>query len=254
MNLSALTVVQVRKACLSQESPSRELLQQLRNDPRQGVRQIHNLLMRRLDKKCREQQRIESMLYWEKNLWKNGVRLVGGVDEVGMGALAGPVVAAAVIFPSQIFIPGVDDSKRLSPKKRLQVVKAIKQHAIAFQVGSASVNEINDLNIYQASILAMQRAIKGLSRKPCHLLVDAKTIPKVGIPQSSIIKGDSLSFSIAAASIVAKTFRDQLMINLDRQYPQYGLRAHKGYGTPQHQMAIKAYGLTLIHRHSFKFS
>ena len=254
MDLSALTVVQVRKACLSQESPSQELLQQLRNDSRQGVRQIHTLLINRLDKKRREQQRIESMLYFEKNLWKDGVSLVGGVDEVGMGALAGPVIAAAVIFPSQIFIPGVNDSKRLSPKKRLQVVKAIKQHAIAFQIGSASVDEIDDLNIYQASILAMQRAVEGLSQKPCHLLVDAKTIPEVDIPQSSIVKGDSLSFSIAAASIVAKTFRDQLMINLDRQYPQYGLRVHKGYGTPQHQMAIKTHGLTRIHRRSFRFS
>ena len=253
MNLSALTVVQVRKACLSQESPSRELLRQLRNDPRRGVRQIHNLLINRLDKKRREQQRIEAMLYFEKNLWKDGVSLVSGVDEVGMGALAGPVVAAAVIFPSQIFIPGVDDSKRLSPKKRLQVVKAIKQRAIAFQIGSASVDEIDDLNIYQASILAMRRAVEGLSQKPCHLLVDAKTIPELDIPQNSIVKGDSLSFSIAAASIVAKTFRDQLMINLDYQYPQYGLGTHKGYGTPQHQTAIKAHGLTPAHRRSFRF-
>lgn len=254
MNLSDLTVVQVRKACLSQENPSQELLQQLRNDPRQGVRQAHNLLINRLDKKRREQQRIESMLRFEKSLWKDGVSFVGGVDEVGMGALAGPVVAAAVIFPSQIFIPGVDDSKRLSPKKRLQVVKAIKLHATAFQIGSASVDEIDDLNIYQASILAMQRAVEGLSQKPCHLLVDAKKIPAVDIPQSSIVKGDSLSFSIAAASIIAKTFRDQLMINLDRQYPQYGLGAHKGYGTPQHQTAVKSHGLTPVHRRSFRFS
>jgi ribonuclease HII len=253
MNFSALTVAQVRKACLSQESPSREFLRQLHNDPRRGVSQIHSLLINRLEKKHREQQRIETMLCFEKNLWKNGVALVGGVDEVGMGALAGPVVAAAVIFPPKIFIPGVDDSKRLSPKKRLQVIKAIKQHAIAFQVGSASVSEIDDLNIYQASILAMRRAVEGLSQKPCHLLVDAKIIPEIGIPQSSIVKGDSLSFSIAAASIIAKTFRDRLMINLDCQYSQYGLGTHKGYGTPQHQRAIKTHGLTPIHRSSFSF-
>ena len=243
----------IRDSFLKQEQLSPSLLNQMGKDPRRGVRQIHRLLVKRLEKKELERRRIGSMLSSERSLWRSGIGLVAGVDEVGVGPLAGPVVAAAVIFPSDVFIPGVDDSKRLAPHKRKQLAKTIKQQALAIQIGSAEVAEIDELNIYHAAILAMRRAVEGLPLRPGHLLVDAKIIPKMTIPQSSFVKGDRTSFSIAAASIIAKTSRDQLMLDLDRQYPQYGLAAHKGYGTAQHQTAIRAHGPSPIHRKSFTF-
>ena len=253
MDLSRLSVGRIRDSFLKQDQLSPSLLHQMRNDPRRGVRQIYRLLVKRLEKKEVERRRIMSMLSFERSLWGSGVDLVAGVDEVGVGPLAGPVVAAAVIFPSDVFIPGVDDSKRLAPYKRRQLAKTIRQQALAIRIGSADVAEIDELNIYHAAVLAMRRAVEGLPLRPDHLLVDAKKIPKTTIPQSSFIGGDRISFSIAAASIIAKTARDQLMFDLDRQYPQYGFAAHKGYGTARHQTAIRKHGPSPIHRQSFAF-
>ena len=243
----------IRDSFLKQERLAPSLLNQMRKDSRRGVRQIYRLLVKRLEKKELERRRIRSMLHSEHSLWKSGIALVAGVDEVGVGPLAGPVVAAAVIFPSDVFIAGVDDSKRLSPHKRNQLAKTIKQQALAIQIGSADVAEIDELNIYHAAVLAMRRAVESLPLRPGYLLVDAKIIPEMTIPQSSFIKGDRINFSIAAASIIAKTSRDQLMLDLDRRYPQYGLATHKGYGTVQHQTAIKTHGPSPIHRKSFTF-
>jgi ribonuclease HII len=170
-----------------------------------------------------------------------------------MGPLAGPVVAAAVVFAPGTELAGIDDSKRLDPEQRVKVEVAIRQAAAAIGIGLAEVGEIDHLNIYHAGLLAMRRAVEALPLKPEHLLIDARTIPGVFIPQSSFHKGDGINFSIAAASIIAKTHRDRLMEELEKKYPGYGFAQHKGYGTPKHQNAIRGFGPCPIHRMSFAF-
>ncbi|MDN5862077.1 MAG: ribonuclease HII, partial [Salinisphaera sp.] len=177
--------------------------------------------------------------------------LVAGVDEAGVGPLAGPVVAAAVICPPSMRIAGVNDSKQLEATRRAALAEAIHAGALGVGVGVAEVEEIDRCNIYQASLQAMARAIRALPMRPEHLLVDARSLPGIGIPQESIIHGDGLSFSIAAASIIAKTHRDQLMQELDRCYPGYGLARHKGYGTAEHLQALHERGPSPIHRKSY---
>jgi ribonuclease HII len=193
------------------------------------------------------------MLNFERLLWKSGIRSIAGVDEVGMGPLAGPVVAAAVVFPAGTELAGIDDSKRLDAEQRLKTEAAIRQAATAISIGTAEVSEIDSLNIYHAGLLAMRRAVEGLPSKPEHVLVDARTIPDLGIPQNAFNKGDGINFSIAAASIIAKTYRDRLMEGLERQYPGYGFAQHKGYSTPEHQQAIRELGPCPVHRLSFAF-
>jgi ribonuclease HII len=193
------------------------------------------------------------MLNFERLLWKSGVRSVAGVDEVGVGPLAGPVLAAAVVFPSDVVLAGIDDSKRLDYEQRVKMEVAIRQTAIAISIGIAEVGEIDRLNIYRAGLLAMRRAVEGLPLKPDHLLVDARIIPDVGMPQNAFNKGDGINFSIAAASIIAKTHRDRIMDELEKQYPGYGFAQHKGYSTPEHQNAIRGLGPCPIHRLSYPF-
>ncbi len=189
---------------------------------------------------------------YEKRLWEEGLSLIAGVDEVGRGPLAGPLVAAAVIFPGDIFLPSVDDSKKLSPKQREEVFLEIGKEARALGVGVVSEATIDRINILQATYLAMRRAVAELKASPDYLLVDGITIPELDIPQLAIIKGDSLSISIAAASIVAKVTRDRLMVEQDRRFPQYGFAQHKGYGTKSHLRALDKYGVSPLHRRSFR--
>jgi ribonuclease HII len=179
------------------------------------------------------------------------VRDIAGVDEAGVGPLAGPVVAAAVMFAGDPDIAGIDDSKRLDPPTRDLLAAEIRAKAAGIGIGMASVNEIDTVNIYHAALLAMRRAIEALPRAPQHVLVDARTIPGITIPQNSFSKGDGLNFSIAAASIMAKTERDRMMEALDREYPGYGFATHKGYGTPEHRAALKRLGPSTMHRMSF---
>jgi ribonuclease HII len=193
------------------------------------------------------------MLNFERLLWKSGIRSIAGVDEVGVGPLAGPVVAAAVIFPPNTELAGIDDSKQLEPEQRAQLAATIRQSATAIGIGSAEVGEIDQFNIYQAALLAMRRAIEALPLAPEHVLVDARVIPGVSIPQNSFNKGDGINFSIAAASIIAKTHRDRLMEDFEKEYPGYGFAHHKGYGTLEHQNAIRELGPCPIHRLSFQF-
>lgn len=184
-------------------------------------------------------------------------QLVAGVDEVGRGALFGEVIAAAVILPKEAIAPlanlGVRDSKKLSPQRRQQLAIEIKTLALAWQIGSATVVEIDEINILQASLLAMHRAITNLTVTPQICLVDGnQLIPDLTIPQQTIVKGDDRSLVIAAASIVAKVWRDQLIIDLASSYPQYHLEQNKGYGTAQHLAALRQYGASPLHRHSFR--
>jgi ribonuclease HII len=199
----------------------------------------------------KETARLVKMLAHERPIWKRGVVRIAGVDEVGVGPLAGPVVAGAVILEPHAVIPGVDDSKKLSPRRREELARAIRERAIAIAIGMATVEEIDVLNILQASRLAMQRAVLALRPPAEHLLVDARSVPGVDVPQAGIIHGDALSQSIAAASIVAKVYRDDLMAELATLYPGYGFELHSGYPTPAHLKALRYLGPCAIHRRSF---
>ncbi|RKH37448.1 ribonuclease HII [Corallococcus llansteffanensis] len=228
------------------------MLEALEADPRQGAQGLAKKLRSRQEKNRAEGQRLRHLLKFETELWEQGLLKVAGVDEAGMAPLAGPVVAAAAILPRGYRLRGLDDSKKiLDPDKREALAEALKRDVVAWAVGQAEVEEIDQLNIYHAGLLAMRRAVEGLGVTPDYVLVDARTIPQCAAPQRGIIKGDSLSLSIAAASVLAKTTRDRLMTGLDARYPGYGLAAHKGYPTAQHVAAIQTLGVLPIHRRSF---
>ena len=180
-----------------------------------------------------------------------GYRRIAGIDEAGRGPLAGPVVAATVVLPVRCRLSGIDDSKQLSEGERARLYAAILEHAVGMGVGSADVGEIDRLNILEATKLAMRRAIDQLAPPPDYLLIDAVTLPGIGIPQRPIIKGDSLSLSIAAASIIAKVTRDRLMAEYHDMFPEYDFLSHKGYGTREHLQRLARHGPCSIHRRTF---
>ena len=199
-----------------------------------------------------ENSHLQFMLHFEKKLWIRGVRAIAGIDEAGRGPLAGPVVAAAVIFPQDIALAGINDSKKLTEVKREGLFNQIATHALAVGVGVLSEKEIDCINILQASLKAMHLAVEKLKLQPDHLLIDGnQTLRNWLGNQTAIIKGDQKSLSIAAASIIAKVTRDRMMVAYDKQYPQYGFAKHKGYGTKAHVQAIQKYGRCPIHRTSF---
>ena len=232
---------------------SATVLRKLQRDPRTGARQLYKALSKRYEEQKKERNRLEAMLHFERLLWKAGIQYIAGVDEVGIGPLAGPVVAAAVVFPPGIEIDGIDDSKVLDEESRLRLDAEIREKAAAFAIGVVEVEEIDRLNIYHAGIRAMQLALSSLPVAPQHILVDSRTIPGFSQPQNSFDKGDGINFSIASASIIAKVYRDRLMTELDRTYPGYGFASHKGYATPVHQRAIRDLGPCPIHRRSFDY-
>ncbi len=190
------------------------------------------------------------LLEYEKELYLSDVNLIAGVDEVGRGPLIGPVVAAAVILPKNYKLDGLNDSKKLSEKKRDEFYKIINKDAIAIGIGIIDENIIDEINIYEATKLAMKDAINSLSIKPEHILIDAMPLD-LNIPTTSIIKGDSKSLSIAAASVIAKVTRDKMMYELDELYPMYGFGSHKGYPTKRHIEAINKYGLIEGYRKTY---
>ena len=198
-----------------------------------------------------EELRLEKMLEYEKDLYAKGYEYICGIDEAGRGPLCGPVVAAAVILKKGDKIEGVNDSKKLSEKKREQLFEQIKKRAVAYSVGIVDEKTIDEINILEATRLAMKKAVEGLSTKAEYALVDAEKKVPIDIPYTPIIKGDALSESIAAASIIAKVTRDRMIIELDGKYPEYNFAKNKGYGTKQHTDAIKEYGLCPAHRRSF---
>ena len=252
MKLLSLKEIQEKYAA-GQASVSSAILRKLQRDPRAGARRLYRVLAKRYDEQKKERNRLDTMLHFERLLWKAGIQHIAGVDEVGVGPLAGPVVAAAVIFPPGVEIQGVDDSKALDEETRNDLDKAIRQQASAIGIGLVEVEEIDRINIYHAGIRAMQIALQALTIKPQHILVDSRTIPGFMQPQNSFDKGDGINFSIASASIVAKVYRDGLMTELDAQYPGYGFAGHKGYATPEHQRAIRELGPCPIHRRSFDY-
>ena len=220
-------------------------------DPRKGVQALLGAIRRRTQLAEQESMRLRKLLHFELALWESDVEHVAGVDEAGMGPLAGPVAAAAVILARQWRCPGVDDSKKLSATKREKLERIIKQEAVAWCVVFVGPEEIDEMNVFWAGITAMERAVRGLSKVPGHLLVDARKLDRIEIPCTPIIRGDQKSLSIAAASILAKTARDRHMIELDSRYPGYGFSVHKGYPVASHREALRRLGPTPAHRRSF---
>lgn len=190
-------------------------------------------------------------LRYERKLWRAGVQVVAGVDEAGVGPMAGPVVAAAVIFAPEVFIKGVNDSKQLAAARRAELYPRIQAQARAIGVGIAYPGEIDELNIFWATMAASERALMALAQVPEHVLVDGRLIPELQLPQTKIVGGDRKSFCIAAASIIAKVTRDRMMVAYDAEYPDYGFARHKGYCTADHFAALERLGPTPIHRRSF---
>lgn len=226
-------------------------IDRLRDDPRAGARALLAGLEARRRAERNETARLHRLLAYERAAREEGFRLIAGVDEAGMAPLAGPVVAAAAILPEGLRPRGLDDSKKLGAETRERLAAEVKAGALAWAVGIATVEEIDRLNIYHAGLLAMRRAVLGLLPAPEILLVDARKIPGVALPQRPIIHGDAISLSIAAASVLAKTHRDGLLVELDAAHPGYGLARHKGYPTPEHFEALARLGPSPIHRTSF---
>ncbi|HDX9576980.1 TPA: ribonuclease HII [Bacillus pseudomycoides] len=219
-------------------------------DERKGVQRLISKWKKQQGDKEKERQKFTEMSKYENVLRQKGIVSIAGIDEVGRGPLAGPVVAAAVVLPEDFYMPGLNDSKKLSEAKRELFYDGIKEQALAIGVGIIPSHVIDEINIYQATKQAMLEAVSNLSFQPEHLLIDAMEL-KVSIPQTSIIKGDAKSISISAASIIAKVTRDRMMKELGKQYPQYGFEQHMGYGTKQHLQAIETYGVLEEHRKTF---
>ena len=188
---------------------------------------------------------------YEKELWDNNIEYVAGVDEVGRGPLIGPVVTACVILPHDFVLEGLNDSKKLSEKKRDEYYDVIMENALSVSVGMMDEKIIDEVNIYEATKLAMYEAINKSKIKPDHVLIDAMKLEKLDIPNTPIIKGDAKSISIAAASVIAKVTRDRMMLELDNKYPMYGFKKHKGYVTKLHLEMLEKYGVSEVHRRSF---
>ncbi len=229
----------------------RELEAELRLDERPGAQAILAAVEARRRAHRAEGQRLRKMLRFEQTLWDQGISHVAGVDEAGMSPLAGPVCAAAVVLRPGTRLTHVDDSKRVPPEERERLAVVIKERAVAWAVAFATVGEIDELNIYWAGLLAMQRAVEALEPAAQHLLLDARRLKDVALPQERIVRGDARSLSIAAASILAKTTRDAAMCELDREHPGYGFSRHKGYPVKEHLAALARLGACAAHRRSF---
>lgn len=227
------------------------ILEELKSDRRSGAKKLIEKYENKLIRENEEILEYKKRMKYENILIGKNIKYIAGIDEVGRGPLAGPVYAAAVILDNSTIIPGIRDSKKLSRKMRERLSDEIKKKAVAYSIGYANVEEIDRFNILNATKLAMKRAIGGLKVKPQYVLIDALTLDGIGIPQMGIIKGDDLSVSIGAASIVAKVERDKLMDKLALKYPEYLFDKNKGYGTREHIASIKKYGICEIHRKTF---
>ena len=244
------TISQIKELLSSIHSMEDPMFQQLSLDMRKGVQTALKSCQKRIEKEQKRAEHFIEMQYYERLAYKEGASFIAGVDEVGRGPLAGPVVAAAVILPKDIEDLGFDDSKKLSASKREEIYRLIQEKAIAIGIGIVDADIIDQVNIYQASRLAMHQAVSELKIQPDYLLIDAMKID-VNTPQIGIIKGDAKSISIAAASIVAKQVRDQMMQEFDELYPGYDFSNNAGYGTPKHLEGLNIKGICPIHRKTF---
>lgn len=244
------TISEIKEILTSIHSIDDPMFQQLSLDMRKGVQTALKSCQKRIEKEQKRAEHFIEMQYYERLAYQEGASFIAGVDEVGRGPLAGPVVAAAVILPKNIEDLGFDDSKKLSASKREEIYRLIQEKAIAIGIGIVDADIIDQVNIYQASRLAMQQAVNELKIQPDYLLIDAMKID-VNTPQIGIIKGDAKSISIAAASIVAKQVRDQMMQEFDELYPGYDFSNNAGYGTPKHLEGLNKKGISPIHRKTF---
>ena len=233
-------------------APTPEQIAMLQADERSGVKKLLAAYYKRLEKAALEQARFESMLTYEREYYAQGMQYVAGVDEAGRGPLAGPLVIAAVILPQAVFIAGLNDSKQLSAAKREQLYDEIIAKAVAIEVNIVSVSNIDKLNIYTATQRGMAEVLEHLPVQPQVALIDAMPVEAKGINTVSIVHGDALSASIAAASIIAKVTRDRIMERLDRLFPAYSFAHNKGYGSGAHMQAIAEFGATKWHRRSYE--
>ena len=245
------TIKEIRELLATVKDLDNPLFLELEKDSRTGVQKEISKRRKSIQAELDEDLRLESMLSYEKELYEQGSTLIAGVDEVGRGPLAGPVVAAAVILPKKCKIKGLNDSKKIPKKKHLEIYQAVQEQALAIGIGIMDNQVIDQVNIYEATKLAMKEAISQLSPQPEHLLIDAMQLD-LPISQTAIIKGDANSLSIAAASIVAKVTRDSLMKDYDNQFPGYDFAANAGYGTAKHLEGLDKLGVTPIHRTSFE--
>ena len=251
--MNKLTVAAIKEELAKVTDKEDPLISKYAQDERSSVRLAVEQRLRQLDKQIKLYEDHLQRLTFERELIKEGMKYIAGIDEVGRGPLAGPVVTAAVILPSNCeqLLVGVTDSKQLSHEKRQYFAEQIKEVALAYQIITYTPQQIDTLNIYEATRSAMTEAVNKLSIQPEYLLIDAMTLA-VDIPQMSLVKGDQRSLTIAAASILAKVHRDQLMMAYAQEYPDYGFERNMGYGTAEHLQALKRLGPTPIHRRSFE--
>ncbi|HWI62433.1 MAG TPA: ribonuclease HII [Symbiobacteriaceae bacterium] len=228
-----------------------QVIAALENDPRGGAQKLFRHCQTQLEEWKRERERIGRMFSYERQVWAMGYRMVAGLDEVGRGPLAGPVVAAAVILPGELILPGLEECRRLSGKRRQELYDEIRTRAVAVGIGMIHPEGIDEANVMMATYKAMAKAVSDLTVPPDYLLVDSLHLPGVPQPQALIAGGDGQSCSIAAASVVAKVTRDEYMVEMDKVYPQYGFASHKGYGTLEHREALEKFGPCPLHRRSY---
>lgn len=228
-----------------------EVIQALGSDPRGGAQKLVRFCQTKLDEYHRDREKLKRMYGYERQVWAMGYRHVAGLDEVGRGPLAGPVVAAAVILPGELILPGLEEIKRLSAKRRQELYELIQEQAVSIGIGMVHPEGIDEASVMMATYKAMVKAVQDLAVPADYLLIDTLHLPNVAQPQAPIVGGDTQSCSIAAASIVAKAKRDEYMVQMDQEYPQYGFANHKGYGTQEHREALERYGPCPIHRRNY---
>ncbi|PLR87487.1 MULTISPECIES: ribonuclease HII [Bacillus] len=245
-----LTIAEIEKKLFHLKRPPRTFINHLKEDDRAGVQVLLAKWLRLEEQKKLAQKKFALMSQHEKRIHSEGFQLIAGIDEVGRGPLAGPVVAAAVILPDDFYLPGIDDSKKLTEQKREEYDEYIRSYAVNIGIGRIEAEEIDRINIYEATKKAMLSAVAQLNPKPDYLLIDAVKL-ETPYPYEAIIKGDGSSMTIAAASIVAKVYRDRLMKEASIQYPHYHFSKNMGYGTKEHLEAIQTYGISPYHRKSF---
>ena len=248
---ASLALLRERARVLGSARALRRLARELDADDRRGAAQLAALCRGRAERLALEARRMRGLFALREELQARGLKWVAGVDEVGVGPLAGPVVAAAVILAHEVDLPGLDDSKRLRPEERERLDVAIRAQAVAVGVAEVGPEVIDRVNVYQASLRAMRQAVKALDPAPDHVLVDARRIPALDLSQTALVGGDARDGSIAAASIVAKVHRDARMRELDGRYPGYGFARHKGYPTSEHLERLRRLGPCEIHRRSY---
>lgn len=237
--------------CGDRHAVLKDIIFQLEKDSRKGVKELKKTLTRAIELEREEHLRWRKMQAYENVIRREGYKFIAGADEAGIGPLAGPVVAAAVILDPDVVIPGINDSKKLSESKRKNLYEMIMGKAVGVGVGVVHNDVIDKINILRASLEAMRLAVCNLPIEPDFLLVDGKYTPDLSLPMKPLINGDNLSLSIASASIIAKVTRDRIMLDFDKQYPQYGFEHNKGYPTPDHLTSLGEFGICEIHRKSF---